>query len=147
MELISQLRSTHTSLRLLVLSTIEAGDPDRWRVAGASGILDVRTSGGGALAEAMAELASGRTFFPQAPPPRPDYPRTGVLGNLTAREVDVLRQVAAGLDNARIADLLAIGERTVKAHVSSLYRKLGQENRTELALLARRMNLGPESAL
>jgi len=42
-----------------------------------------------------------------------------------------------------IAKSLQITERTVKAHVSSLYRKLHQDNRTQLALLARQLGVRP----
>jgi two-component system nitrate/nitrite response regulator NarL len=56
---------------------------------------------------------------------------------LTLRERQVLGHIATGADNLKIAALLDITERTVRAHVSSLYRKLQCDNRAELALLAR----------
>jgi DNA-binding CsgD family transcriptional regulator len=45
--------------------------------------------------------------------------------NLTAREIDVLRLIAAGNANKNIADQLAIGEATVKTHVTNILSKLG----------------------
>jgi DNA-binding NarL/FixJ family response regulator len=48
---------------------------------------------------------------------------------LTAREVDVLRLVAAGLTDAEIAERLFISVRTVNAHLRSIYRKLGVPSR------------------
>ena len=62
---------------------------------------------------------------------------------LSARERQVLTYLSAGADNLKISICLKISERTVKAHVSSLYRKLGQENRTQLALLARQLGVRP----
>jgi DNA-binding NarL/FixJ family response regulator len=56
---------------------------------------------------------------------------------LTPRERHVLACLATGADNLKIAAMLGITERTVRAHVSSLYRKLQRENRAELALLGR----------
>ncbi len=55
---------------------------------------------------------------------------------LTGREQEVLGMVAAGADNLQISAHLGITERTVKAHISNLYRKLGVRNRVAMALLA-----------
>ena len=58
------------------------------------------------------------------------------LDELTPREMDVLRLVAQGLTNRRIAERLAINERTVKYHVSTILAKLEVGNRTEAAMYA-----------
>jgi DNA-binding NarL/FixJ family response regulator len=50
---------------------------------------------------------------------------------LTERELQILRLVAAGASNARIARALWVTEQTVKFHLSNVYRKLGVANRTE----------------
>jgi DNA-binding NarL/FixJ family response regulator len=65
------------------------------------------------------------------------------MSSLTVREREVLAYVSAGADNLKIASHLKISERTVKAHVSSLYKKLGPENRAQLALLARQLGIRP----
>jgi len=49
---------------------------------------------------------------------------------LTARELDVLEQMAAGLSNRRIAEVLGISEHTVKFHVSAILGKLGVSSRS-----------------
>jgi DNA-binding NarL/FixJ family response regulator len=49
---------------------------------------------------------------------------------LTEREIDVLRLVAAGNANKRIADQLSIGEATVKSHISNILSKLGANDRS-----------------
>jgi DNA-binding NarL/FixJ family response regulator len=62
--------------------------------------------------------------------------RVSPLDRLTLREREVLGLVAAGADNLQISARLGITERTVKAHVSNLYRKLGVQNRVEMAMMA-----------
>ena len=60
---------------------------------------------------------------------------------LTSRELDVLRLVAAGKPNKQIAAELAISERTARTHVSRILRKLGLSSRTQAALWAVREGL------
>lgn len=52
----------------------------------------------------------------------------------TEREFEIARYVATGATNADISVALKITERTVKAHITSLFHKLGVKNRVELAL-------------
>jgi len=60
---------------------------------------------------------------------------------LTDREMDVLRYVAQGYSNKQIASELSVSTTTVRTHVSNLLRKLDLENRTQLALYARKNNI------
>ncbi|HZW02956.1 MAG TPA: response regulator transcription factor [Anaerolineaceae bacterium] len=64
--------------------------------------------------------------------------------DLTGREFDVLALVAQGLSNREIAERLVISEKTVKTHISSLLSKLGQEDRTRLAIYAIKKGLVTE---
>ena len=58
-------------------------------------------------------------------------PRPGAGGaQLTGREVEVLRLLAAGRTNREIASELVISERTVDRHVSNLFSKLGVQSRS-----------------
>ena len=61
--------------------------------------------------------------------------------DLTSRELDVLRLVAAGKPNKQIAAELAISERTARTHVSRILRKLRLSSRTQAALWAVREGL------
>jgi len=63
------------------------------------------------------------------------------LGELTSRELEVLRLVAMGKPNKEIAAELAISERTVRTHVSRILRKLRLSSRTQAALWAVREGL------
>jgi DNA-binding NarL/FixJ family response regulator len=60
---------------------------------------------------------------------------------LTERELEVLKLLAAGKDNAQIAQDLFLSEKTVKNHVSAILRKLQLQNRTEAAVFAVRSGL------
>jgi len=67
---------------------------------------------------------------------------TSKLDELTERELDVLQLLARGWDNHRIAEELAISERTVRFHLRNIYDKLGLKSRTEAAVWAVRQGLG-----
>ena len=60
---------------------------------------------------------------------------------LSDRETEVLRLLARGKANKQIASELYVEEQTVKAHVSSILRKLGVQSRTQAALHAVRTGL------
>lgn len=61
--------------------------------------------------------------------------------DLTARELDVLRGIADGFDNAEIGRALSISPHTVKHHVTSILEKLGARTRVEAAVRATRRGL------
>jgi DNA-binding NarL/FixJ family response regulator len=63
------------------------------------------------------------------------------LGELTAREIEVLRLLAEGAANKEIAQRLGISDHTVKFHISSILAKLGATSRTEAVTLGVRMGL------
>ena len=63
--------------------------------------------------------------------------RMAYPAGLTAREVEVLRLVAAGLSNREIAERLFLSPRTVKAHVANIFAKLGVHTRAAATEFAR----------
>jgi DNA-binding NarL/FixJ family response regulator len=78
------------------------------------------------------ELTAGNVFHAfDTPTPTLRPVADPGLPRLTRRELEVLRLVAAGTPNNRIAAQLWITEQTVKFHLSKVYRKLGVSNRTE----------------
>ncbi len=62
--------------------------------------------------------------------------------DLSPRETEVLRLVVEGLLNKQIAQRLGITERTVKAHLTSAYQRIGVADRTQAALWVERHGLG-----
>jgi DNA-binding NarL/FixJ family response regulator len=95
-----------------------------------------------ALAAAIRSVHAGHVLL------HPDVARLLVDGDahpgpaeLTARERDVLAEVARGRSNREIARALTLSEKTVKTHVSSILGKLGVQDRTQAALHAVRTGL------
>ena len=130
--------------RVLVLTTFEDDDYlYRALAAGASGFA-LKRSSPEELAHAIRVVAGGTSLV------LPDLTRrliadgagrsrprgSAALPELTAREADVLRQVAAGLSNTEIAGRLHLSRETVKSHVSSVLLKLGARDRTQAVIAA-----------
>ena len=149
LSVVKEVRTRNPDVQTLVFS----GHAEPETVAlcyreGASGFLDKLSADGAAVVNAVRVVARVERLFPvhllEAPTlsvtPAPVSP---LLQSLSTREREVLTYVAAGADNLKIATLLRISERTVKAHVSALYRKLGAENRTRLALVALQLGVRP----
>ena len=63
----------------------------------------------------------------------------GALRSLTDREIDVLRLVGQGRDNAQVAQELALSVRTVERHLTSIYAKLGLTGRAARAAAVARL--------
>jgi DNA-binding NarL/FixJ family response regulator len=63
--------------------------------------------------------------------------------NLTQREHDILALLSEGRSNRSIAQHLYLSEKTVKAHLAAIFRKLGVTNRTQAAMMAVQLGLGP----
>jgi DNA-binding NarL/FixJ family response regulator len=67
---------------------------------------------------------------------RPETTTTPLDGELTTRETEILRLVAAGLTNAEIAERLVLSPLTAKSHLSRILTKLGARDRTQLVIMA-----------
>jgi LuxR family maltose regulon positive regulatory protein len=114
-------------------------------------LLAGRRQGQVALAEAVPReyLARLVEAFEQAGLPiRPPVRRgavvvPGLVEPLTARELEVLRLLAAGAPNRAIAEQLVVTQETVKKHLSHLFDKLGVANRTQAVVRARQLGLLP----
>jgi DNA-binding NarL/FixJ family response regulator len=133
------LHDFYPGVRSIVLSgNWEPETMQRCFQAGASGYLCKLDVGVTEVVEAVGRVARGERLLPPEEALRPEAASAehGALSRLTTREREVLGYIAAGADNLKIAACLGITERTVKAHITSLYRKLGPENRTQMAMLA-----------
>jgi DNA-binding NarL/FixJ family response regulator len=63
--------------------------------------------------------------------------------SLTQRETDILGLLSEGRSNRDISRALFLSEKTVKAHLAAIFRKLGVSNRTQAAMAAVAMGIGP----
>ncbi|HEX7652273.1 MAG TPA: response regulator transcription factor, partial [Verrucomicrobiae bacterium] len=105
------------------------------------------------LVEAIQAAARGESFlqpsiaakvlaeFNRLSPKTPEPFATNRWEKLSAREVEVLRQLAAGKSNKEIGVVLHLAEGTVKNHLSNIFGKMGVLDRTQAALLAREHGL------
>ena len=64
-----------------------------------------------------------------------------IENSLTRRELEVLKLLAEGLFNKEIAYTLSISEKTVKNHVSNIFRKINVSDRTQAAVYAIKHNI------
>lgn len=94
--------------------------------------VDTLAAGGTLVAPALTDRML-RAIRAAPPPVAPGSPPAQAL---TDRELDVLRLVASGYSNRRIADALFLAEGTVKNHLSTILTKLGARDRTNAVLRA-----------
>ena len=92
------------------------------------------------LLAAVRAVARGKTYIDPAIS-RQMLQAAGASEALTARETEVLRRVALGLSNKDIAAALAVGEETVKTHVTHVLSKLHVENRAQAIVQALKRGL------
>jgi DNA-binding NarL/FixJ family response regulator len=90
---------------------------------------------------AVAEISAARRTFAElraAPAERraADLLAPTTPGGLTAREVEVLRLIAAGRSNSEIATTLVLSEKTVARHLSNIYTKIDVSSRKAAAAFA-----------
>ena len=92
------------------------------------------------IAEALADAAPNPDPDPLPPGLQPTN-TSATVEALTARETEVLRLLAQGLNNREIAATLCVSHRTVAFHVTNLLAKLGVTSRTAAAAFAHRHGL------
>jgi two-component system NarL family response regulator len=128
------------STRVIILSSYE-GDEEIYRAleAGARGYLLKKDSLGDDVLKAIRAVHGGQRYIP--PAVAATLAERMHRSELTPRELDVLKAVASGMSNKRIADLLAITEGTVKIHVTNILSKLAVSDRTEAVTAAIRRGI------
>jgi len=133
-DAITAIRVDFPHARIIVLSTY-SGDAQAVRAlnAGASGYL-LKSMVRKELAETIRSVHAGKKRIP--PEVAIKMAEHHSDDALTGREIEILRQVAAGNANKTIADHFSISEQTVKAHMRSILSKLGANGRTHAVTIA-----------
>lgn len=140
-----RLRTAHPRLPIVVVSGLEDGRIVRETLSyGVAGFIpkSVRRD---ELGRAIGEVMAGNVYVPEAlaPSEPADEARADLaakLKTLTPQQIRVLKMLRQGLLNKQIAYELAVGETTVKAHVSEILRKLGVYSRTQAVIEASKID-------
>jgi DNA-binding NarL/FixJ family response regulator len=155
LELLREIRSSLPRLPVIMLSSYDSGEyvKGRWPSARpgyllkdtapedlAPAILAAVSGSGNVLSpRAVRNMFEGPNLLDEASPQARAIPDAG----LTRRESEVLQLLALGHSNRDIARQLFLSEKTVKAHLAAIFRKLGVTNRTQAAMMAVQLGVGP----
>jgi len=152
LELLRTVKAEWPDIPVIMLSTYENAPYVKRALAdGASGYL-LKDATPEDLSQAInvAMSGSGNVLSPRVIQNLFDDAESGSLNgsrrsefSLTQRENDILGLLAEGRSNREIAQSLYLSEKTVKAHLAAIFRKLGVTNRTQAAMAAVSMGVGP----
>lgn len=144
LDLIGQLRSEGWG-RLVVLSA--ADDPHAVRaafMAGAQGYL-LKSASPTVVSDGVRRVLDGGVYADPSVASllaagirNGQQPAEGGTGELSAREIEVIRLVSDGQSNKQIGDALGLSSLTVKSHLARIARKLGTGDRAEMVALSMR---------
>lgn len=147
LEVLEKIRSTNMKIKVLVLTVhneveylLKAVD------IGVNGYL-VKDSGSAELKKAIFSVINGEDYIQPSLIPVLNSKMIDrnhdneLIEDLTRRELQVLKLLAVGKYNKEVAEELEISERTVKNHVSNIFKKIHVTDRTQAAVFAIRNNL------
>lgn len=147
MAAITEFGRKRPDLPVVVLSSSE--DPHEARRALALGALGYvpKSAGQHTLVAAIELVMKGEVYIPPLvlgeSMKRPGFHQMGSSGSpaLTERQIEVLRRLSAGQPNKTIAYELELSEKTVKAHITAIFKALNVVNRTQAATAGRDLGL------
>ncbi|HEY4414928.1 MAG TPA: response regulator transcription factor [Verrucomicrobiae bacterium] len=133
-EATREIRDKYPFARILMLTAFD-GDEEIHKAlqAGAQGYV-FKNSSGEKLIPALRAVLAGQRWIPKEVASRLASRKS--FEKLTGREVEVLRELAKGLANKEIAEMLNISEHTVKDHLKNILGKLRVADRTEAVTTA-----------
>ena len=138
-EVVKEIRAEFQDARIVILTGSE-GSEGVYRAlqAGARAYL-LKDAKGSELVRALRDVHAGKKVLPPEVALR--LAERMPQSDLSPRELEVLRHVADGKSNKRIADALGLSEATVRTHVSNILSKLGVDDRTQAATEALRRGI------
>lgn len=147
LEVLKSLKSRRSKLKVLVLTVHNETEYLMKAVdIGVNGYV-LKDSESAELKKAIFTVADGETYIQPSLIPALNAKMIETnkdaekIKSLTKRELDVLKLLAVGMFNKEVGKRLEISERTVKNHVSNIFKKLGLTDRTQAAVFAIRNNL------
>jgi two-component system response regulator DegU len=141
-ELTAEIKQEFPSIKIMAL-TIDANQESLARMmkAGATGYV-LKDINAETLYEAIDAVNKGASYIEPRLFSMPEFSELTIEGKqailqqqlgLTQRELEIINCIACGDSNKDIAEMLFISEKTVKNHVSNILKKLGVEDRTQVA--------------
>ena len=150
---LAHLRGHYPQLPVIIVSAHEEADVARRALAhGAAGYVP-KSMAGENIVEAIHAVLDGEVWLPSqlsggsAELRGSEAVLAGRIAELTPHQFRVLGMVADGLLNKQIAYELGVSEATIKAHMTAIMRKLGCNNRTQVALAASQLTLDPGNVI
>ncbi len=148
---LAHIRGQYPGLPTIVVSGHEEAQVARRALAhGASGYIPKSTPGG-EIVKAIHSVLEGDTWLPhqlvggEIALKHDEADIAARVATLTPQQFRVLTMIAEGQLNKQIAWELSVSEATVKAHMTAIMRKLGVNNRTQVALAASQLAVDPST--
>lgn len=136
-------RANHPAVPVVVVSASEEPHTVRHALAvGAAGFIP-KSASLETMIEAIGQIMEGETWAPdvgEAEGEEADLQSR--IASLTPSQLRILEGLKAGRLNKQIAYDLGVTEATIKAHLTSVFRKLGVQNRTQAVILSQQIDLG-----
>ena len=139
---LTRIRADHPAVPVAVVSASEEPPTVRRALAlGAAGFIP-KSAALPVMVEAIAAILSGDGWAPDVGAPGPEEGDLEArIASLTPSQLRILEGLKAGRLNKQIAFDLGVTEATIKAHLTSVFRKLGVQNRTQAVILAQSIDL------
>jgi DNA-binding NarL/FixJ family response regulator len=133
LECVRKAQELHPELKTVVLSATDQPHQIESAFAAGASVYCVKTAAQDDLMAGIRQAFEASIYLAHSA--SMSTPRESVAapetGDLTRRELEILRLVAEGHSNSQLARMLWVTEQTVKFHLSNIYRKLNVANRTE----------------